>query len=310
VALAGVLCLPHILWQVANGWPTLEFVENAQRYKIAAIGPAEFLAEQIVTMHPMAFPLWLAGLVWLLLHPTGRRYRVIGVAYIVVLVFFVVQQSKAYYLAPMYPALLAAGGCAAEGFWQRRRWVWLKPALLGLLLAGGALTAPLAAPLLPAETLVRYQRALGLLPSSGEKHRAAELPQHFADRFGWENMTASVASVYDAMTPERRADCIVIASNYGEAGAINYYGGRYELPRAVSGHNSFYLWGPGDTTQSTAIVVGLGEDELREFFNVVERAATIDSPYAMPYESNVTVHVCAEPRVPLDELWQRLRRYI
>ncbi len=308
--IAAALFLPHILWQIENGWPTLEFIANAKAHKIAEASPLAFLLGQIVEIHPLNFPVWLAGLGFLLSSKDGRPFRLIGLIYIVIFLFLIIQNSKGYYLAPAYTMLLAAGACSIEAFLERRRWSRAGPALIALLVAGGALTAPLAVPVLPVKAFISYQEISGLRPSEAEKHEAGALPQHFADRFGWENMARIVASVYESLPPEKQVGCAVVTANYGEAGAIDYYRSLYGLPPAVSGHNNYYLWGPGRISGKTIISVGIAPEELSEVFEVVEPAATIASPYAMPYEADLTVYVCSGLKLSLEDAWSRIKKFI
>lgn len=165
-------------------------------------------------------------------------------------------------------------------------------------------------PVLPVETLVVYQKRLGIVPQASEKGQQSILPQHLADRFGWENMTATVAAVYAKLSPEQQAQSAILTANYGEAGAIDYYGPRFGLPPAMSGHNTYYLWGPGEISGNVIISVGIPAEDLQRVFEVVSPAATIVSPYAMPHETNLTVYVCSGLKMPLAEAWRRVKRYI
>jgi len=308
--IALLVFVPHILWQVANDWPTVEFISNAKRYKIAPLTPLQFLGGQIMGIHPLNAPIWLAGLLFLLFAKKGQPYRILGLTYAIAFAVLAIQRSKAYYLSPAYPALLAAGGWAIEALLHRRGWHWAKPILLGIVLIGGAATAPLVVPILPVETFIGYQKFLGVEPSAEETNPLGELPQYFADRFGWENMTATVASVYEGLSPEQQAECVIVTGNYGEAGAIDYFGPRYGLPPAISQHNSYYLWGPGDVSGNVMISVGISREDLENAFESVTEMATIVSPYAMPYENHMPVYLCVGLRVPLNEAWQRGKHYM
>jgi hypothetical protein len=170
--------------------------------------------------------------------------------------------------------------------------------------------APLVVPVLPIETLVRYEGALGLHAPASEKKQMGLLPQHFADRFGWEEMAQAVAGVYQALPPEERSEAIILASNYGEASALRYYGRRLGLPPAVSQHNNFYLWGPGRGTGAVVITVGIPRGDLRDAFESVTVGPRLDSPYAMPYEIENPILVCRGLRLPLAEAWRRGKSFI
>src|SRR5213596_679829 len=160
--IAFAIALPNILWQAQHHWPTYELLRNiAHSEKNVALSPVQFVMQQIVFMNPGTLPLWLAGLCWVFGSRDGRRYMALGIIYLVMLVEFIILHGKSYYLAPAYPMLFAAGGVAVERVFANRL-RWSKPGLLVLIIAAGALLAPLVVPILPPGKLVAYMRAIGL----------------------------------------------------------------------------------------------------------------------------------------------------
>jgi hypothetical protein len=308
--LAVALFLPYVRWNAAQGWPTLEFMANATRFKIASLTPIEFAIEQLIGMAPQLVPVWIAGLLWLLLPGRGWRFRMLGLSFVAVFVLMAALKTKSYYLSPAYPMLFAAGGCAAEA--ASRRWGkrWPIIVLIVWIVVSSSVVLPFAIPILSPKAFLDYQEMLGVKPAHHETSEIGELPQHFADRFGWENMTSIVASVYETLPNEEKARCLIVTSNYGESSAINYFGSEYGLPVAVSGHNNAYLWGPGITDPAVVIYIGGSRERLELFFEEVEVAAVVRSEYAMPYETNLPVHVCRTLKVPLDEAWRANKLFI
>ncbi len=307
--IALLLFLPHVLWQVANGFPTREFVHNASSMKMRAMASLEYLAAQVLYTNPITVPIWLAGLGYFLFARHGRAYRSLGIAYIAILVLLIAQQGKAYYLAPAYPMLLAGGGVAIERFTDRRA-RWLRPVSLLAVTVIGAALAPLAMPILSPEATFHYVQTLGIDAPQEERNARRALSQHLADRFGWDNMVATIARVHRALPPAERARAAIFAGNYGEAGAVNLFGPSQGLPPAISGHNNFWLWGPGEATGEVTIVVGLPAEALQRLCEEVEQAETVESPWAMPYETDLPVYVCRRLKRPLPEVWSELKRYI
>jgi Dolichyl-phosphate-mannose-protein mannosyltransferase len=307
IALAAVLVVPHLAWQVANGWPTLEFTENARDLKHLTRSPLAVLGEQVIILNPLAAPIWIAGLVafW---RQDGGRFRMLAWTYVALLILLIVGRGKSYYVTPVYPALFAAGAVALE---RSRRWSWLTVALPPVVLVVGAITAPLAKPLLPEETTVRWQRALGLDPTLGidERNPLGALPQHFADQHGWPELAAAVARVYHGLTPDERERACILTSNYGEAGAIDFFGPALGLPPAISSHNNYWLWGPRGCSFDVVVVVGSTAADVADYVGSVETAATFDCPYCMPFE-NKPLLVTRGLKVPVDVLWARVKRYI
>jgi len=142
-----------------------------------------------------------------------------------------------------------------------------------------------------------------------ETREVAELAQNFADRFGWEEMVATVAGVYEELPPEEQAEACILTGNYGEAGAIDFFGPEYGLPKAISGHNNYYLWGPGGCTGETVIAVNVPRGTLRTVFDDVEEADTVSCEYCMPDENNLPIYVVRSPKMPLEEAWPKFKFY-
>ncbi len=303
---AALLFLPHALWQIANGWPTLEFIHNATTGKMLPVTPLEFVAGQVRMMHPLTLPIWLAGLVHVLRRP---RLRPLGIAFLAVAALLIANgRSRPNYLTPAYAVLFAAGGVALARTLLPARRPLVRGLALGVLLAGGAAVAPLALPLLPVDAYVAYAAKLGVAPSSGEHHRLGRLPQFFADMNGWDDFVADVARVYDALPPEDRARAAIFTNNYGEAGAIDVLGRRYGLPPASSGHNNYWLWGPHGSGQVLIVIGGRKENHLR-VYSSAEPAGLTDCGDCLPGENHQTIWVLRGPRMSVAEVWPQLRHY-
>ncbi len=309
--IAFAIALPNILWQARHHWPTYELLSNiAHSNKNVALSPAQFMAQQVVFMNPGTLPLWLAGLVWLFGSRGGRRYQALGIIYLVMLAEFIALHGKSYYLGLAYPMLFAAGGVAIEQVFAARL-KWLKPGLLAVILVTGALFAPTAVPILPPGKLVAYMQAIHLqLPRTETSHNAS-LPQVLADQFGWEQMAGSVAHVYHHLRPEDRKRAAIFCQNYGEAGAIDFFGPKLGLPPAISGHQNYFLWGPRDWTGEVVLVLDTDADDEREQFASVEDLGQIvSSPWAMPYEQQAHIYLCRDLKVNPREFWPRVKKWL
>lgn len=309
--IAASLFAPHLMWQVSHDWPVLEFMRNATAHKMVAISFARFVTQQILGMNPAFLPLWLAGLAYGAFAGSMRRFRALAIVYVVVFAVLVIAgRSRASYLAVAYPPLLAFGGIAFERFFARPGWQRLRVAVPLAMVALGAPLVPFVLPLLPVETFVLYQHALGLTPHTDERHGMGVLPQDYADMFGWEQMTALVERAYERLTPEERRACRVFGQNYGEAGAIDVLGQRLGLPHALSKHNSYWLWGPDGWDGRVLIIIGGDRDDNARWFDSVEIVGQTQSAYSMPYERGLDVSIARGLKVPVADLWVRLKMYI
>lgn len=309
---AALLLVPHVLWQMTHDWPTREFLANVAREKMQRVAPLDFLRGQIMSHHPALFPLWLGGLLWLLIGRTARSCRALGVLYLAVFALLVANgTSRTNYLSPAYPMLLAAGA-TAFGAWLARRGAvgaWLRPVSLALVMASAVPLVPLALPLLPVESYVRYAARLGQRPSTEERKAVGRLPQFFADMQDWEEVARAIAAVYHALPPEERARCGIYCANYGQAGAVEVIGRRLGLPRPISSHNNYWLWGPGPADRAVMILYGSARADAERVFERVEEAAVFPGKDGMPYETGVSILVCRGLRRPLSQVWAGIRNY-
>jgi hypothetical protein len=306
LGMAAIALAPNLVWEIRYGWPTLEFMRHAQRETIVSLSVLGFAKEQWLGMNPLTGPIAIAGLWFSLGAREGRPFRVVGIVYIALFALFVVMRGKPYYLAPAYPALFAAGGRAFEGL--VRPW-WARVSAVVALLASGVLLAPLALPVLSVAAFQRYAQVIAFTPSTGERSKGGELPQIYADMFGWEPMVRKVARAYDALTPDERARAAIYANNWGQAGALDFFGPRLGLPHAISGHNSYWLWGYRPFSGDVLIVVGGDEEDHAKVYDDVRRVDQTDEPLARPDEQDQGIFVCRKPRATLAEIWPRVRHY-
>jgi hypothetical protein len=310
--LAGLIFLPNLVWVFQHHFPHFEMLANVKREgRDVSLNPLQFLAQQVLLMNPLTLPLWLGGLAWLLFDREGRRYRVLGIAWLGVMAEMLLLDGRPYYPAPAYPMLLAAGGVGLEGWLATplwRRWRAAKPVYAALLALSGAVLAPLFTPLLPPETLIRYSRAIGMSQPRIENHLLGPLPQLMADRFGWKEMAEEVARIYRSLPPADRARAAIFGQNYGQAGAIDLFGPALGLPPAISGHLTYYLWGPRGYTGDVMIVLDDERPTLERLFRSVELAGHVHHPYSMPYQ-HFDVFVCRGLRQSLAALWPRIKRF-
>jgi 4-amino-4-deoxy-L-arabinose transferase-like glycosyltransferase len=301
VALALLVFLPNLLWQVRHDFVSLDHL-GAIHARDVRIGRTEgFLYEQLfVPANPITIPFWIAGLGFYFLMPAGRRYRLLGWMYLVPFVLLVAMRGRSYYLAPAYPMLIAAGAVV----WEQ----WLSSLLArtaglvrtltwGALAVGGLALAAVMLPVAPVNS------ALWNLSS--------KVHDNFVEEIGWQELTQTVAGIYAALPPEQKLGTRVLARNYGEAGAINLYRAAYGLPRAISGVNSYRLQGYGEPPPQTVIALGFARRDLEQPFESCFLAGTVTNRYGVQNEEtrHPEIFVCRTPRDSWPVLWERLPRY-
>jgi hypothetical protein len=318
---ALVVFLPNLLWNMHYHWPFLELMRNIRAEGRDVILPLpQYFLQQTLLVHPFTAPIWLAGLFAFLFSKRLKPYRVLGWCYLVCFTVFFVLHGKNYYLAPVYPMLLAAGAvviesaiegrgvAAGQNFRSRRG--WLKPVIVIILLASGAHLIPIVVPVLSPEAFLSYTKTLTFkLPIMEHSHARAALPQWYADQFGWEEIVAETAVAWDRVPLADRKDCGIFAQDYGQAGAIDFLGRRYGLPGSLSGHQTWFLWGPRGYSGNCMIVLDDNRERLEQLWKNVEYVGTsADNPYAL--EKQIDVFLCRGSKFgSLAEFWPGLKRW-
>lgn len=301
VGLAALLVAPNVFWQVEHGWPSLEFYRNAALQKQVRMPPLQVLSTQVIFVGPGTLPLWLAGLAFLW---TRRELRHLAVLYVSLLGLMVLaHEGRPDRIAGAYPLLFAAGGA----WWERTlagRGGCLRRALVGWLVAWGAMLAPLGLPILPPEATARWSEALGVVPQieRGDGKRTA-LPQWFADRFGWEQLVDDVAAVRSRLTADEQGRAVYFVPSYGHAGALEWLGRDRGLEPVYTGHNSFFLWGPPLQPVTVAVVLGSDREALADLFEEVTLATVHDCDFCMPWRDRMPIWIVRRPLVSIAERW-------
>ncbi|HTQ62083.1 MAG TPA: glycosyltransferase family 39 protein [Candidatus Solibacter sp.] len=310
-AAAFVIFVPNLIWNAQNHFPFVQLMHNIKAEgRDVQLSALQYFAQQILLLHPFTAPIWITGVFALLFSSRLKPYRALGWCFLVSFAVFVALKGKNYYLAPIYPMLLAAGAVVIEIGIEKSRQKWLQPVTLAALLSSGAWLAPLVVPILPIESFASYLHKLPFkVPASEHSHMRAALPQHYADQFGWEEIVAETAKAYDQIRPTDRPGCGVFAQDYGQAGAIDFFGPRYGLPPALSGHQSYWLWGPRGYSGNCLIVLDDTPERLHELFDSVEYVGTSpDNPYAL--ERQIPVYICKGAKFgTLEKVWPLLKKW-
>ncbi len=311
-AIAFLIFLPNLIWNVQHHFPFLELMRNIRASgRDLAFTPLGYIRAQVFLMTPITFPVWVLGALYFFLWREGKPFRVLGWTFVGVLTVFIVLHGKDYYAAPVYPIVLAGGAIVLERFSTRRKMGWIKPTAVALILLGTLVFLPLDVPVLSPEAFLRYQAKFPFKLQPDEKSMLAEpMPHYYSWNFGWEEMVRAVAKAYNTVPPAERADTAIFANNFADAGAIDLIGPKYGLPKAISGHQSYWLWGPRHYSGQTVIVLGDTPEDASRWFNEVTVIAELYNPYAPPWE-NRPVLLCRGPKRfhSLAEAWPQVKNW-
>ena len=299
---AVLIFLPNLIWQVQHQFISLEFLKHIHARDVAQGRARGFLVQQILfCINPATVPLFVLGLWFYFAREEGKRYRLLGWMYAFTLGIFVVAQARFYYLAPMYPALLA-GGSVLWGQWVstlRPAWSRLtQGALWTAMAAGGLIFALTTMPVAPMGS--------GLWKFTSKVH------DQFREQVGWTDLAETVARVYQSLPAEERTHTGILTGNYGEGGALNLYGPALGLPRAMAGTNSFWYRGYTQPPPDTVILVGFDLDEGEELFSSCRVAAKNTNRFNVVNEESrdhPDILVCQHLRKSWPDFWQKFRRF-
>ena len=323
---AFLIFLPNLLWNIHNHWPFVQLMHNIREDGRDVVLPLpQYFFQQLLLVNPLTAPIWIRGLIVFLVSARFKPYRALGWCYLVCFTVFFLLHGKTYYLAPVYPMLMAAGAVVIESTIEgrksepaevaasqprRTRLAWLKPVIVTVLLANAAYLAPVVVPILSPDAFLAYMKYLPMkLPVMEHGHERAALPQWYADQFGWREIVDEAAVAWNRIPADERASCGVFGQDYGQAGAVDFFGPRYGLPPALSGHQTFWIWGPRGYSGNCLIVLGDNRERLEELFEHVEYVGTsAENPYAL--EQEISVYICRGAKFgTLEKVWPQLKKW-
>ncbi len=310
-AACGIIVLPWIVWESRHGWPLFEYWTNYAGFRTYHATPLEFILMQVISFNPLVCPLWLAGLYYFFFHKEGRTYRTLGWTGVILCIILIAARAKFYMYASVFPMLFAGGAVlleryAVKGVFKPLRWTYAA-----LVLISGVLLIPNGLPALSPDGMAKYFARTSRVGKrvKMDNLKTAALPQIFADRFGWPERVKALADVYNSLSPEDRSNCMIYTADYGSAGAVDLLGGQYGLPKAVSSHLSYFLWGYGNNTGRIMITINIPEKRLTNEYGKVTLVKRLHMDYVMPYENDTPIYICRDPKRPLALIWPGTKHY-
>lgn len=310
--IAFIIILPNIIWQVQNNYPSLEFYKNASTQKNIYTPPLTFFLTQVMDNSPFTFPFWFAGAIYLLFSKRIKEFRFLGILFIGL--FFVMMlsgSSRPDRLAFAYPAAFAGSAFIYEAFILKHNFRWLKPVVFVFLFIGLAIGLPMILPYFRYEQVEAYTKFIGINTELETGNKPA-LPQMLADKIGWEEKFNLVLNAYDSLSDKDKKETIIAAGNYGQAGSIELFGKKYNLPPVVCAHNNYYLWSKDKLRGNILLQLTKPQDynRLKKLFkDVKEYPGEFSNPYVTSHENNLVVFICREPKIPYSEMLEKARFY-
>ena len=313
--IAFIGALPYVLWQRAHGWYFLSYATTYAGRTTHESPVLDFLWNQVLPNNIALLPVWLAGLALLLFNREWSRFRFFGYCYLVLCGTIFCLGGQFYFMMPIYAVLVAAGAVWIEQ-WFAMRSNPERPRLVPRICVPVAYVLmslpalPFFVPVLPVDLLVRYVKPLGVNAGvKTEDRQIAELPQHMADRFGWEEMARSVAEVYRQSQSTSHDTVGIVAGNWGEASALHVYRGAFDMPEPISGDGWFYF----DALQRQAfresyVAIGVSRSVLQSVFRHVDRKGVFTHPHCMPDENNNAIYYCTGLKLNLGKYWAVSKR--
>jgi 4-amino-4-deoxy-L-arabinose transferase and related glycosyltransferases of PMT family len=305
ILIAIVIGSPSVVGQIALGYPVLIQMRDLKAAQLDRVTPTAFMRGQL--LYGPGVMLAIAGVVALIADKRLRRFSVVAWTCVFAFLILMILHGKSYYVGPIYPTLFAAGAVTLGSIPSaslRRSAQWVA---VVLIVAYGAVILPLGLPILPPDRMTEYAHAIGatsaLRTNQGQLDR---LPQDYADMLGWPEQVAAVAKVYNSLSPADKAQAVIIADNYGEAGAIDYYGPRYGLPKVVSATGTYWFFGPGAKPGDVAVTVGVDGPTLKQFWAESQLITTVGDPWSVMEERVVPIYVSRRPFKTLQQVWPSL----
>ncbi len=306
--IAFVLGSPSIVGQLRLEFPVVAQMQTLQGSQLAHVSFWSFVLGQL-PWGP-AVLLAFAGALYLALADAMRPFRAVGWTCIWAFTLLLVLHGKSYYIGPIYPTLFGAGAVAFERWSARHGGSWptvLRVATVVLVTVYGALLIPIELPMVSPTGTAAYASHAGLsVTTATNQGKQLKLPQDYADMLGWPELVRAVAHVYDSLPLEKRAQVVLVGENYGEAGALEFYGPRLGLPHVISAAGSYWFFGPGERPGTVLVSLGVTKEDLEKFYGMVTPAGRVINEWGVPEESDVPINVSENPRSTIQAVWPSL----
>jgi hypothetical protein len=283
LAIAFLIALPNLFWQWQHQMPVLAHMDELARTQLVHVRPVGFLGDQFLMLFAGGL-LWVPGLFALILNDQLKKFRILAIAYLVLIILLLLLSGKSYYTLGVYPVLLAAGAVWWSGFLAGKK-IWLKYLLPGIIIVTSLGVIPYGIPLIKVDKMISYgafmKDKFGLSgPLTWEDGKMYSLPQDYSDMFGWEEMAMKTANFYHSLPDSIKTTCYIWGGSYAHAGVLNFYKDKYQIPEASSFVGSYLMWIPDSIEFESLILVDDVFNMESSLFKKVMLVDSIQNKYA------------------------------
>lgn len=291
MALALLIGSPNLVYQLTHDFPQLKMAEGLAEAD-GSINRQVFFINLVFLFGPAQAFFWVTGLIKVFREPRWRRARALGAGYLVATAAaLLIEGGRSDYTGGFLMGLFAAGCVVAERWTRGRR---VRTGLVAALLTlGGALQIALALPVVP------------------ERH-LADFPYFSlsSESVGWPEVTRKIADAYGDLPPGDQRRAVILTENFGEAGALDRFGGSYDLPKVYSGHNQLHAWGPPPPSAEIVVSVGIDDELLAREFGSCHTVGKLDNSLrVINPETEKKIKICRDPRAGWEKIWPEFRHY-
>ena len=309
IVIGIIIILPNILWQLTHGFPVISHISELKRTQLDNMSYTYFL-EDILSLNLASVLVWIFGLISLLFFRNEKKYQYLGIASLIIILSFFFLQGKAYYMLGIVPFLLAFGGYAMEKY-IKNNLSWVNYFILSVIVTSSVAALPSSLPFLSFEKYSNYiekTKHILIYPFlRWEDGKIHNISQVYSDMTGWRELAEYAAQAYNNLSEEEKKNCTIYGErNYGHAGAIHFYGKKYNLPEPVTFLESYVFWAPDSIPDGPFIYINRSADGLKDHFSEITEVGCVKNPYFR--ENGLKVFLCKSPKVNIPELYKNIAK--
>jgi hypothetical protein len=284
-----IIILPNLIWQFNHNLPLLYHMAELQKYQFVNVTIIGFIIDQFIMNLP-GLVIWMTGLITFLFFKSEKKFRVLAYLYLFTVLLILLFRGKSYYTLGLYPVLFALGGYAVDKYFKP----FMKYVTLALVILISLPILPFSLPVYSHEKIEEYSSKTAEFTNRWEDGKIYNIPQDYADMTGWKELSSIVIQQYNSLLPGERDSCLIYAENYGQAGAINFYGKKYGLPSPICFNDNFIFWAPDSINNAPLIYVNNEVGDIDFLFDSYIKVGQVNNKYFR--ENGLQVYYCTQPR--------------